>query len=528
MVIVVFFLCYRGEGAEIAKNFKKALASIKNENFGYVWYSDQENIGNFVLDIPKLISSARYAILFLSQNFTKNFLKDGKNNYGNEYEVGCVTVREIVEIERHRQAGNLTIIGVHIDGYKLTPDDLSILKQVFINEKIYTPSSLAAYAELNINSYHTRTTDTNDFVSTVSRGMAINATGSSINYNKQIKEFVSWLISVPQHWGPNNRSSIPQNANTCEGLLAFKISGNDITKNVIYKKALLSIFNNITERGLQSKTLKTETVMCTSMALFLFGMERKYPTGTMIDYNKFDRIAENLWNSRNSEYGWGFFCEKTPNNSCNMVTTCWALLALNHYNFIAETSEYKDFCRQIFEFEADGTFGYYFGDVPKVIATSMYLCLLYSLESKFQEQMRGVYDYLTAIDFVYNGLVKNNTQVEIMADEDEDDLKVKRAPWNHITIGAALSALSFAYSHGDLDVSKWNGLLKYIDSLLHTQVYHVSQEKCCYCPPNMNLAKGKLFTFPTAYLIWGLKMIEKAIEKQLLRSVEQKISCPLK
>lgn len=167
------FLCYRSGGAEIAKNFKKALANTTDRHFGYVWYSDQENIGNFVQDIKSLTSSAKYAILFFEKNFTKDFLLNGKNNYGNEKEgkIGCVTVREIVEIERRRQTGDLTVVGVHIDGYLLQPHDLDILKQVFQNEGILTPSSLTSYTELNQNVYFPRTTDVDVFASTLSRGM---------------------------------------------------------------------------------------------------------------------------------------------------------------------------------------------------------------------------------------------------------------------------------------------------------------------------------------------------------------------
>lgn len=170
------FLCYRSAGAEVAKNFKKALSNIKDRSFGYVWYSDQENIGNFVFDIPDLIASARYAILFFSRHFTEGFLLDGKNNYGDDSRgnAGCVTVREIVEIERRRQAGTLTVIGVHVDGYLLQPHDVTTLKQVFENEGILTNTSLAAYTELNVNAYYSRTTDVDTFAEALSRGLEKN------------------------------------------------------------------------------------------------------------------------------------------------------------------------------------------------------------------------------------------------------------------------------------------------------------------------------------------------------------------
>ncbi len=167
------FLCYRSAGAEIAKNFKKALSNISDRYFGYVWYSDQENMGNYVQDIKLLLSSAKYAVLFLEKGFTNGFLVDGKNNYGDEKngKNNCVTVREIVEIERRRQTGELTVIGVNINDYTFQPNDVEVLKRVFENEGILTPSSLSAYTNLNKNQYYPRTTDVDAFTALVSRGM---------------------------------------------------------------------------------------------------------------------------------------------------------------------------------------------------------------------------------------------------------------------------------------------------------------------------------------------------------------------
>ena len=103
------FLCYRAGGAETAKQFKNSLSG-NSDNYGYVWYSDQESVGNYDQDIPVLIPSAEFAVLFISSDFTAGFLKDGKNNYS-----GCVTVKEIVQIEKCRQAGKLSVAAVNID-----------------------------------------------------------------------------------------------------------------------------------------------------------------------------------------------------------------------------------------------------------------------------------------------------------------------------------------------------------------------------------------------------------------------------
>ncbi len=170
------FLCYRDGGAEIAKNVKTTLDKIKSPDYGHIWYSDLEKKGNYIDDIPFLIPSAEYAIIFFSEKFTAGFLKeDGKINYSKDkHDSGCVTVREIIQIEKCRQAGTLTVIGVHVNGYRLTKEDKEILDSVFHEAGIYTDRSIGAYTELNGNDYHTRTTDVEQFCGNLYRAISEN------------------------------------------------------------------------------------------------------------------------------------------------------------------------------------------------------------------------------------------------------------------------------------------------------------------------------------------------------------------
>ena len=79
------FLCYRRAGAQTAKLFKKYL---EKENFSAdIWYSDMENQGHLIEDIPSLIGSAQSAVLFIDKNFTYNFESDE-----------CITALEVIEI----------------------------------------------------------------------------------------------------------------------------------------------------------------------------------------------------------------------------------------------------------------------------------------------------------------------------------------------------------------------------------------------------------------------------------------------
>ena len=67
------FLCYRDSGSETAKLFADNCKNNNDINCGKVWYSDYEGYGNYVLDIACLLSQAEYAILFISNDFTKGF-----------------------------------------------------------------------------------------------------------------------------------------------------------------------------------------------------------------------------------------------------------------------------------------------------------------------------------------------------------------------------------------------------------------------------------------------------------------------
>ena len=175
------FLCYRDAGAEIAKHFKKCLEDRNDADFGHIWYSDLENIGHYIKNIPSLITSAEYAIIFFSEGFTAGFLNDkGKINYSKgKHDSGCVTVREIIQIEKCRQAGTLTVVGVNINGYHLSEKDKDVLDKVFHEAGIYTDSSVEAYTELNSNDYYTRKTDMTEFCYNLSRGMSLSESKKS-------------------------------------------------------------------------------------------------------------------------------------------------------------------------------------------------------------------------------------------------------------------------------------------------------------------------------------------------------------
>ncbi len=149
------FLCYRRSGAQTAKLFKKY--ALK-QNYPYaIWYSDWESFGNYKTDIPQLISQAECAVIFFSSDFTNHFLdENGKvnrtDNTSAETPWECITVTEIIEIERKRQSDpDFRIIAVNLDDYTLTEADGRILQSVFSQSGILKPDSISAYLHINTN-----------------------------------------------------------------------------------------------------------------------------------------------------------------------------------------------------------------------------------------------------------------------------------------------------------------------------------------------------------------------------------------
>ncbi|MFX4261516.1 hypothetical protein ACOBQJ_04850 [Pelotomaculum propionicicum] len=144
------FLCYRSFGYEVAKNFKIFLDS-SSQNYGKVWYSDFEQ-GNYKFDIRPLLESVRYVFLFLTSDFTEGFLTpEGKVNINNRQE--CITVQEIIEIERQRQARSIILYAVNINGYYFSDKDLEILEEVFRQADILREDTIDAFANINHKTY---------------------------------------------------------------------------------------------------------------------------------------------------------------------------------------------------------------------------------------------------------------------------------------------------------------------------------------------------------------------------------------
>lgn len=152
------FLCYRRAGAQTAKLFsffmKKKHPEIN------VWYSDIEPEGNYSLDIPSRIGQSYGAVLFLSKGFTNSFLDKEGNINCNRYRTiqgqECITVQEIIEIERNLQARpEFELHVINLDGAKLGEKDQQVLRTVFDKAGVLKNDSVAHFSQRNINPFFT-------------------------------------------------------------------------------------------------------------------------------------------------------------------------------------------------------------------------------------------------------------------------------------------------------------------------------------------------------------------------------------
>ncbi|MDE6435611.1 MAG: hypothetical protein K2L07_15465 [Lachnospiraceae bacterium] len=325
-------------------------------------------------------------------------------------------------------------------------------------------------------------------------------------FDVQVKQCISWLIQTPMHWGPLYTSEQCQNANTCESLLALKKTSYDVKYKVIYEQARENVLNNVTDNGLPSKSLNYETVVCTSMILYLIALEKK--AGDLITSEleeKFERIARNLWNCK-SERGWGVYVETLePEYSC-VANTFWALIALNNYS-VAQTEEYASFVKSIYEYSNNSGFGFVIGDRPRLCTTAMAVILYFSLDNMLQEAINQVYDVNTAIDYIFDNFCIKNIQceTETLRGIDLKNPGCAKAPWTHMTMGFAMEAISLAYKNKKLSLIRMDIYIHKLKKLCNTRLVRLSEQQQCYfIPEGMQLRDNGVYTFPTAYFVMGL------------------------
>lgn len=313
---------------------------------------------------------------------------------------------------------------------------------------------------------------------------------------------IVWLVDCNVHWGVIDTANECQNANTCEGILAIKKAKLNLRYSIIYSKALMEVLNNTTIHGLASKSLRHETVVCTSMILYIYANEDSQELEYLTP--KFNNIAKRLWEVR-AENGWGVYIEKTENVDCSFANTFWALRALNEYELVC-SQEFGHMVRNIYELSSDSLFGFTMGDIPRVSVTSMAVTFYFHLDENIRKDIDEVFNVSKAITFIFKQFcIKGiECELEILQGLEKRSQGVKKAPWTHVTIGFAVEALVSAYKNNKLSLAKMDILVERIKLICKKRLVYIDEHRCYYVPKNMETRTDGKWTFPTAYLIWAL------------------------
>lgn len=180
------FLCYRREGAQTAKLLSFYMR--RNHPEIQVWYSDKETESNYALNAAELLRSSYGVVIFLSRNFTKGFLDAGgkinTRTFRGKLCEECVTVQEIIEIERNLQTRkDFELHIVNLDEARLSISEQKTLESVFRQAGILQPDSVAHFAQRNFNPFHTAYEAEDAFFDRMIASYLPNATASLVRGN---------------------------------------------------------------------------------------------------------------------------------------------------------------------------------------------------------------------------------------------------------------------------------------------------------------------------------------------------------
>lgn len=330
----------------------------------------------------------------------------------------------------------------------------------------------------------------------------------SSEYKSIIGDLINWLVSCRTHWGLESNANVAQNANTCEGLLALRSANQHKKRSEIYVNAFKMVDSNASVDGLPSKSLQRPTVVCTSMLLYLVARELEDPVdGISVDYDKYNKMIERLWEARSEQSGWGVYVDKVAEDyECSLANTYWALRALSQFE-IGKSAEFCRYVRLIYQRGNNSRFGFKAGDSPRLTTTAMYLCLYNELDVNVQMALSSVYNPAKALSYIYTNFTPGYVQIEhetLLGLKSGNNPGPVKAPWKHIAVGYVLDAMLVAVHNKELNTVKANRLFDEISKLIRDYVMVRGDGQRCYVPKDMEYCSNGDFTFPTAYLVQGL------------------------
>jgi len=313
-------------------------------------------------------------------------------------------------------------------------------------------------------------------------------------------------------WGACTYDEIPQNTNTCEGILSLMAAKDKGKYFEVIEEAMEYLKEEIADKGLKSKSLDEETVVPTAMYLYLNKKIQK------VFDDKTNDIANRLWSVR-THNGWGLYVKKME-KFANIGCTYWAIMGLEGYANISEEL-FQKYLRSLFKYENAYAYGATINDVnprvPSLYATSMMYIIYNHLSECSQMSIGKLYDSDRALEYIvqnFDNPFLLTEQEGINGVEVDGKISVHTVGWNHITVNYSLTALSIAFEKGCFSEAEMNEILYRIEQLV-TDNSEKNEQIMFWSAPTMAIDKGNRgkLIFPTMHLIMGLSRIREAVER---------------
>lgn len=314
-------------------------------------------------------------------------------------------------------------------------------------------------------------------------------------------------------WGACTFDEIPQNTNTCEGAMALIASKYSERYMDAINDAIDYLSGELTEKGLKSKSLDEETVVPSSMFLYILKDYYKEPTELV------NSIVSHLWEARSSN-GWGIYVKKM-NKDANIGCTYWALVGLSGYEGI-DRGALQKYIKSLYKYEDTYAYGSTINvanpKIPYLYSTSMMYIIYNLLSKKSRDEIGNRYNPQKAIEFITNNFDNPfylTEQEGINGVEVDGKITIHTVGWNHMTINYSLSAIAIAIENGYYNSVELIELLQRVENVV-TDFSEMSEGRRYWTSPSLSLEKenrGKII-FPTMHALVGLSKIRNAIEKK--------------
>lgn len=328
-----------------------------------------------------------------------------------------------------------------------------------------------------------------------------------------LRDFLKAILFCPCKWGSCSYDELPQNTNTCEGVLSILMSGQERSYAGLLEEKIRYLAEETGQTGLQSKSLKAETVVPTSMYLYICKM---YNEGILMD--KAEELAGRLWNARGNS-GWGLYV-KDMGQYANIGCTYWAVTALKGYNAVPE-EEFQKYVRELFRYDNAYSYGPAIDSVnpriPRLYATSMMYCIYQMLTVESRELIGKRYDPLKAIDHIvshFDNPYFITEQEAIDGVETEEKVTVHTVSWNHMTMHYSMYAIALAIENGDIEEERISDILARAEKMIQDNSER-SDGRLYGSGPDLTLERGRRgkMIFPTMHFVMGLSHLRCAVSK---------------